>query len=85
MMKIEAGLPNIVCTFPADFKNEDDDMLRNFTGCLRYLRLVPGGYSMGGSDDHLFEFNAALASQVYGRSTTVQPASVTVNYLIKAR
>lgn len=78
----EAGLPNIT------------GRLRRFTGWegdyqpegAFYFSANNGSHSPG-SDDYSspdFSFDASRSSAVYGRSTTVQPASYTVRYYIKA-
>ena len=78
----DAGLPNIT------------GRLRRFTGWEGdyqpegsfYFSANNGGHSPG-SDDYSspdFSFDASRSSAIYGKSTTVQPASYTVRYYIKA-
>ena len=78
----DAGLPNIT------------GRLRRFTGWegdyqpegAFYFSANNGSHSPG-SDDYSspdFSFDASRSSAVYGKSTTVQPASYTVRYYIKA-
>lgn len=76
----EAGLPNITGTFELwKFNNW-------LTGSF-YTKSSPGGaYTKDGGGDPAWEigFDASRSSQIYGASETVQPASYTVRYYIKA-
>ena len=74
----EAGLPNIYGTADGFF---------NYTG-------VTGAFSLNnwsetvhatttGAGYHSFALNAKKGNKIYGASTTVQPNSFTVRYIIK--
>ena len=84
----EAGLPNITGSFgyQNDFGSIADGGQRVYpTGCFslgqRKPNRVDGSTGTGSFD---INFNAALSSPVYGRSSTVQPAAYTVRFLIRA-
>ena len=77
----EAGLPNITGRFP----NNDNEYSNIHQGAFYFTGVTVHGYcdqnnSYGGATS----FNASRSSAVYGRSSTVQPASYTVRYYIKA-
>lgn len=80
----EAGLPNITGTFSYECGNGYAyDQLSG--GFYSKHELVPGKNSVPEGDlDSLFYFDASRCSSIYGSSTTVQPASVTVRRFIKA-
>lgn len=78
---IEAGLPDIYGSF----------------GIWGSLTLANGAFYPGPSgtpahgtawnynEKHAYSFSASRCSSVYGKSTTVQPASITVRYYIRAK
>lgn len=76
----EAGLPNITGTFELwKFNNW-------LTGAF-FTKSSPGGANTkNGGGDPAWEigFDASRSSSIYGASNTVQPASYTVRYYIKA-
>lgn len=78
----EAGLPNIIGTFP----NNDDDFSRYYSGSLYSThQIFSGGYQdSSGVIGVVGAFDASRSNSIYGNSTTVQPASVTVRRFIKA-
>lgn len=73
-------MPNITGTFELwKFNNW-------LTGAF-YTKSSPGGaYTKDGGGDPAWEigFDASRSSSIYGASKTVQPASYTVRYYIKA-
>ena len=83
----EAGLPNVSGQFGVDTSFKDNDGASLFTGAFLYhtdhytkagINASPGGGAYYAS------FDASRCSFIYGNSTTVQPASVTVRRFIKA-
>lgn len=73
---IEAGLPNITGTF-----NSDDEGLNAVSGVF-YKHGDCSGPRGAGSGVQI-GFNAARSSSIYGKSNTVQPPAVAINYIIK--
>lgn len=77
---LAAGLPNITGNHPVDTNAS------TISGAF----YAPGGYfgkqsaSGTGGAKHLY-FDASRCSSIYGASTTVQPPSVTVRFLIRAK
>lgn len=83
----EAGLPSITGHYSGGMESTVYYM---DGGAFRFLGNVCAGVSIGahyipGYDQAGFDFDAARCSPIYGNSETVQPASVCVNYFIKAR
>ena len=82
-----AGIPNIFGTFATD-AGYQNQTVPYITGAfsIELNRIAKGGLSgtPPQSVDDLVTFNASSCSSVYGASTTVQPASATVNYYIRA-
>ena len=81
----EAGLPNITGAFSC----YELGGFHNYAYTVRGAFGVTGEALHGGSsktDDYspVFDFDASRCSSVYGSSDTVQPASYTVRYYIKA-
>lgn len=84
--KIEPGLPNITGNINYILGAGAVDIGQTwgngpFRTSLKYYRVKYGdddGAAYGVS------FNAALSNPIYGKSTTVQPPSVIVKYIIKA-
>ena len=88
----EAGLPNIKGTFGRGSK-------RNFEVTMYTLEDTSGAFQITdlgtynglpnqGSNKNTgrkVSFDASLCSEVYGRSGTVQPLAMTVNYFIRAK
>ena len=74
----EAGLPNITGQFDG---NVNDGLSK--TGSFYVLSSNISG-SDGGKGGGYIGFNASRCSAIYGKSSTVQPASYTVRYYIKA-
>ena len=72
---VEAGLPNITGSFPADIKH-DYDMLHKVSGAFTAGKVIAvTGESGTASDVHVFSLDASKSNAIYGRSTTVQPAA----------
>lgn len=76
----DAGLPNITSTFELWKFN---DWL---SGAFYTVSSPGGAYSKDGGGDPAYQigFDASKSNEIYGRSSTVQPASYTVRYYIKA-
>lgn len=79
---IEAGLPNITGTFSASISG-DDGVNGVFYWSDPYYWWTNAG--AGKSRTRWFYFNAARCSAIYGKSSTVQPPAVAVNFYIKAK
>lgn len=79
----EAGLPNITGGFYA-ITYKDGSPSGALTGTIANENQAPAG---GGSDKTYlgFNFNASKSSTVYGKSNTVQPPAISVNYIIRAK
>ena len=82
----EAGLPNITGTFDTEALNAGGLTGAPFPTGAFYS--VPANFahiasSVAGSN-YITHFDASRCSSIYGSSTTVQPASVTVRRFIKA-
>ena len=73
----EAGLPNIVGTFG---KVSD-----SFSDGAFYSNGTQGGWSGGSWPFGIIYFDASRSNSIYGKSDTVQPPAVCVNYIIKAK
>ena len=78
--RIEAGLPNITGTFYHD-RNANFEL----SGAFSYTN---GRFLNLKNDDNVatsgyVSFNASKSNAIYGKSTTVQPPAVCVNYIIK--
>lgn len=79
-----AGLPNITGAFSANNSREQDRTTGAFTyGSDVLSRGSRGTSTFDAGDVHLYSFNASRSSSIYGKSTTVQPASLTSRYYIK--
>ena len=80
----EAGLPNItgfLDTYENQFENRDNGALwvDGWAGNSWFHSDARGGTVSN------FHLDASRCSAVYGRSDTVQPSSVTMNFFIRAR
>ena len=72
---VEAGLPNITGSFPADVKH-DYDILHKVSSAFTAGKVIAvTGESGTASDVHVFSLDASKSNAIYGRSTTVQPAA----------
>lgn len=87
-----AGLPDIQGKIVACVDAWDQTVYTgtNSFGCFllshtNYKPNVSAGYIWGGNNHSILEFDASWSSKIYGRSTTVQPSAVTMNYFIRAR
>lgn len=79
----DAGLPNITGTSGSRGHVDSGQPATMATGAF-YFSIA---YVYSGYDKHWgygVTFDASRSNAIYGKSTTVQPASYTVNYLIKA-
>lgn len=75
-----AGLPNITGHFGGWDTWSANDMA---SGCFRCCGDGNSGYSSSGTDPHCYvKFDANKCSDVYGKSDTVQPPSMTITYYI---
>ena len=77
----EAGLPNIT----ADMNSMMTDAGGSFSGAI-YVKNIPrvrGWSGMDANEIRSLRFDASRSSSIYGRSSTVQPPAVCVNYIIK--
>lgn len=72
----DAGLPNITGTFGVDGNSWASGSFYKNGGMK--------GASGGSNNNNRCDFDASISSSVYGKSDTVQPASYTVRYYIKA-
>lgn len=81
----EAGLPNITASvYPVDSDEGPFPGKCGATGAISTWKNGNNGSDgsgMGGA--YNFDFDASRCSTVYGNSSTVQPKSVTVRYIIK--
>lgn len=83
--RIEAGLPNIKGSFRTKGGNHGSCFgLEGFSGCM-YGSGSAGGFtdSNGSQASRYANFDASRSSSIYGKSNTVQPPALTVNYVIK--
>ena len=89
---IEAGLPNITASARNSYVNYNlIPALRDLSGAFNYGPALPkSSYtdvdsSSGGHyyNDTSIIFNAARSNSIYGKSNTVQPQAIFVNYIIK--
>ena len=80
--RIEAGLPNITGDFGAQ---GSVDVANLGTGAFRVTKTgkIDAGFS--GSSNYSLQqsFDASRSNSIYGKSSTVQPPAVCVNYIIK--
>ena len=77
----EAGLPNIT----ADMNSMVTDGGGSFSGAI-YVKNIPrviGWSGMDLNEVRSLRFDASRSSSIYGKSSTVQPPAVCVNYIIK--
>ena len=83
---IEAGLPNITGSWTSQY-NISMDNNSNCIGAIASTYSTNTGY-YGGSTASAdwgfgFNFDASKSNTIYGKSTTVQPPAIVVNYFIK--
>ena len=92
-MNLDAGLPNITGeTYEGTggisrFVNSVEgafSLVTNYKAAFRNKWNGESTFSVSNSYGHM-RFDASRCSAVYGRSTTIQPASTTVNYFIRAK
>ena len=82
---MSAGLPNITGSFSYDI-NSGALGLAGVSGAFIVARnSYQKYYSTGSIGDGFegFSFNAKYSSSIYGNASTVQPSSLTTNYVIK--
>ena len=82
MVKLEAGLPNIYGRYSSYVHMYTDPGINAFAVFQSYENYAN---QKKRADDTGLILDASRCSPVYGRSTTVQPAALTVNYFIRAR
>ena len=82
-----AGLPNITGQFIADRQGGDDIDIKFISGAFKEYQRFSTYIHVGNPDDwgSIYNFDASLSNPIYGKSTTVQPASFTVYYIMKIR
>ena len=75
-----AGLPNLYGTY-----RDHDGAIEGITasGVFSITSASGRGYWNGNDGQHILTFNASTYNSIYGKSTTVQPPSVTTLYCIK--
>ena len=78
----QPGLPNITGAIRA---TDNAGWNTYATGAFRGQTLGDGDTGNQGGEWKLYDFNASRSSAVYGNSTTVQPASYTVYYIMRMR
>ena len=78
---IEAGLPNLKGFFDVWKFTYNDNKLFQAVGSGRYAQTRDGG----GDPRWQINFDASKYNPIYGRSTTVQPDSYTVYYIIRLK
>ena len=80
--RIEAGLPNITGSFGAQGST---DVVNLGNGAFRVKQTgkIDAGYSGNSNYSLAQSFDASRSSLIYGKSDTVQPPAVCVNYIIK--
>lgn len=78
---IEAGLPNITGTQEYVFTGVDSA----HTGCLSISTKLSNRLANTGSGSQwsILKFNASKSNTIYGKSNTVQPKALCINYFIK--
>ena len=76
----EAGLPNIKGTLPGSWAQSD-----HVTGAFveEFKQGVYQGLQDAYKDCNWFDFNASRSSPIYGKSTTVQPKSVSMRFYVQ--
>ena len=81
----EAGLPNITGNFPTAIPSSTTNEFSQWNGII-YSQSNTQTNITTGSGPRLMSirFDASHDSDIYGNSTTVQPSSITVRYIIKA-
>ena len=79
----EAGLPNITGNFSATSPRFGS----RATGAFAITSQPEGTLAGVGGQwyEPKFNFNASSSSAVYGKSDTVQPPAISVNYIIRAK
>lgn len=85
--KVEAGLPNITGTFHMKLDGYDPAGLRGLICTGAFYKATATAHSYGwifpGEVGNYIGINAANSNAIYGKSSTVQPPAVTVNWFIK--
>ena len=79
-----AGLPNITGTIPARMSWQNSASNGALSIHSTYVSRGCDGGRVDGDLSRTLSFNASLSNSIYGKSDTVQPASVTVRRFIKA-
>lgn len=83
----EAGLPNITGSFGTKTGNHGSSFgLQDFNGCMYGSGSASGFVDSVGSYANKFaNFDASRSNSIYGKSNTVQPPAISVNYIIRAK
>lgn len=84
-MKKDAGLPNITGEIEAHWRSDISSSSGAFARKLSNNKRYVLASALGTEAGMRILLDASLASNVYGKSTTVQPASITLLPIIKAR
>ena len=81
----EAGLPNITGSFNSAIDEYRVNGKISAKGAFTGSTGLPDGTATGSNcvRETVMSFNASLSNSIYGKSDTVQPNSVCVNYIIK--
>lgn len=84
----EAGLPNIVGDFEAQsshYKSVGSNS--NSSPLFKVARLgtIDSGTSQASNYQNIVTFDASQVNSIYGKSNTVQPPAISVNYIIRAK
>lgn len=83
----EAGLPNIEGSWNTSYEYDtylEGEATGAFSIGSNGTTAKEHGNIGGNTSNNIFQFDASLSNEIYGNSDTVQPASYTVNYIIKA-
>lgn len=84
--KVDAGLPNITGTVAPISTNRADPNYYTHTGAFSTSVHSDMAAASGDGEQRLtVNFDASKSNAIYGKSTTVQPPAICVNYIIKAK
>lgn len=84
----EAGLPNIVGDFEAQsVGNKSVGSNSSSSPLFKVARVgtIDSGTSQASNYQNIVTFDASQVNAIYGKSNTVQPPSISVNYIIRAK
>lgn len=84
---VEAGLPNIMGRWDDNLPYAVAEAATTQTGALYFSNAGSNTSTVGNTESynycHCINIDASRSSEVYGKSITVQPAALTINFLIK--